>query len=62
MPRAKPKKTNGGPRTVKVFTLRLGPSTEKKLHQLVLKRSREEGRTVSYNRTMVDLIEDAARR
>ena len=42
-----------------VITLRIDPSANKKLHAYCLTRSREEGKRVSYNQAIIEMIESA---
>lgn len=40
-----------------VITLRIAPSAKQKLHAYCLKRSKEEGKRVSYNQGIIEMIE-----
>lgn len=40
-----------------VITLRIAPSAKQKLHAYCLKRSKEEGRRISYNQGIIEMIE-----
>jgi hypothetical protein len=42
-----------------VITLRIDPAAKKKLHAYCLTRSREEGKRVSYNQAIIEMIEGA---
>lgn len=40
-----------------VITLRIAPGAKQKLHAYCLKRSKEEGKRVSYNQAIIEMIE-----
>jgi hypothetical protein len=54
-------KTNGSAadKTFVVITLRIDPRAKKKLHKYCLQRSGQEGKRVSYNQAIIELIEGA---
>jgi len=55
-------KKNGSTTEEKAFvviTLRIDPGAKKKLHAYCLSRSREEGKRVSYNQAIIEMIEGA---
>ena len=45
----------------KILTLRIDPTTAKKLHSISMTRGRKLGRAASYNECLVHLIHEAAR-